>query len=113
MPFVIHHNLAGEELFEELKEIGDQVLAEAGLGDYAVEVRPATDLEEKSVAGEGLAPVEDSGDNFVPDTARMVVYRTERAENPLLKGLDEDPAACARTLVDRLSEHLESYDAQL
>ncbi len=113
MPFVIHHKLADEEVFEELKTRGDQIMEESGLQDYTIEVRPATDLEEKSMAGEGLAPVEDSGDNFVSDTARMVVYRTTRAENPLLHELDSDPQDCARRLVSRLSEHLEHYDASV
>lgn len=104
---MIHNDLAGNDAYEALKAQGDPILEEEGLEHYTIEVRPATALEEKALSGGGLAPVEDSGDNFVTDTGRMVVYHAESAENPLLADLEEDPAVCARSLVERLSGYLE------
>ncbi|MFO8060705.1 MAG: hypothetical protein R6U70_08640 [Bacillota bacterium] len=109
MPFIIHGDLADMAAYQELKTAGDPILQQESLEEYTIEIRPATDLEERALAGEGLAPVEDSGDNFVVDTGRMVVYHARSAQNPLLETLEADPAGCARDLVDRLSQYVESH----
>ena len=103
---MIHKDLTDNDAYEELKAQGDPILQEEGLEHYMIEVRPATDLEEKALSGGGLAPVEESGDNFVADTGRMVVYHAKSTQNPLLGELEKDPAVCARSLVDRLSKYV-------
>jgi len=109
MPFSIHRDLASVQAYENLKVDGDRLLEESDLYPYTIEIRPATKLEEKALAGEGLSPVADSGDNFVPDTQRMVVYCGETAENPLLEELESDPGRCAHSLVERLAQHLQEH----
>ncbi len=104
MPFIINPRMGSMEEFGQLKALGDGMLEEAGLGNFSVEIRPATDLEEKAVAGEGLAPVADTGFNYAADEQKMVIYRTENSDNPLLENVTTDPEGTAKRIVAELVE---------
>ncbi|MFO7942127.1 MAG: hypothetical protein R6U92_05760 [Bacillota bacterium] len=107
MPFLINPQFANLSEYAELKEKGDAALEREGLDNYTIQVRPATPVEEKALAGKGLAPTPDTGDNFAPDTGTLVVYQGESAENPLLEGIESDPEAVVERLVERLREWVE------
>ncbi|MFP4199830.1 MAG: hypothetical protein ACLFS8_00275 [Clostridia bacterium] len=104
MPLLLNPKLADLPGYAELKDECEKMMQDEGLDSYTIEVRPATPIEEKALAGEGLAPEPDTGDNFAADTGTLVVYRGEKAQNPLLEGVESDPSAVAARLVDRLEE---------
>ena len=109
MPFVITSELNALPGFEDLKSEGDRLMEEAGLIDFNVEIRPATDIEEKNMAGRGLAPGPDTGDSYIADEKRHIIYRTEEATNPLLEDVESKPKNAAAKIVDRLKVHAERH----
>ena len=112
MPFIIHHKLENQPGYSVLKEYGDQLLEEKELHDYTIEVRPATSVEEKAVAGEGLSPAKDSGDKYASDVHQMVVYRTQSVNNPWLEELASNPERTAERMVDRLLTYIDVYHSE-